>query len=262
VSGSLSDPVDGSAILSLTEVSREFGGVHAVDGVSVDFGRGRITGLIGPNGAGKSTLIQMISGSIVPSGGTIEFEGRKIGGMPPHRVARLGIVRTFQLSTGFPRLTTLDNVVLGARTQRGERLLSALVGRRSWMSQEADLVERGRQLLDRFGLGNKEREYLETLSGGQKRLVEIMRVLMAEPRLLLLDEPMAGVNLALRSVIEELLLELRASGMTMIVVEHEMQTVRRLCDRVVVMAAGKVLTSGTMDEIQSSREVQDAYLFR
>src|SRR5579885_2542506 len=183
-----------AALLRVRDVYCAFGGVHAVDGASFDVRAGTITGLIGPNGAGKSTMLNMIAGAIAPDAGSILFDGVEIAGQPSYRVARLGLMRTFQLSSEFARLTVLENLLVAAPGQRGEAPWRALLGPRAWRREESALVERARELLYRFDMGAKEDEYAGNLSGGQKRLVEIMRGLMAEPRMLLLDEPMAGVN--------------------------------------------------------------------
>ena len=248
------------AILDVREVRRDFGGVRAVDGASFQAVRGRITGLIGPNGAGKSTLLGVIAGAIKPSGGKIAVEGADVTGFPAHKVARAGIIRTFQLSAEFSKLTVLENMLVAPLNQKGETLWGAELGRLYWGRDEDALVERARGLLDRFGMTAKEDEPAGNLSGGQKRLLEIMRGLMAAPKMLLLDEPFAGVNPTLAREIETYLLDLRAEGLSMIMVEHELSVVERVCDPVVVMAQGKVIAEGSMGDVRSRREVLDAYL--
>jgi ABC-type branched-subunit amino acid transport system ATPase component len=220
---------------------------------------GRITGLIGPNGAGKSTVLGMIAGAIRPTAGSVVFDGSHIEGKPPYQLARQGLVRTFQIAGVFDRLTVLENLLVG-RPMRGESLRGALLGKRYWREEQAAAVGRGRDLLRRFELAEKQDEYAGNLSGGQKRLLEIARALMARPRLLLLDEPMAGVNPVLVRRIEEYLRELSAEGLTMLMVEHSLPVVERLCDPVVVMAQGRTVSTGTMAELRSRREVLDAYL--
>ncbi len=249
-----------TVLLTVRDARRAFGGVRAVESVSFEVRAGTITGLIGPNGAGKSTMLGIVAGAIRPSAGAITFDGRDITGLPTYRLARRGLVRTFQLSSEFARLTVLENLLVAAPGQRGESLWGALRGRRSWRRQEAESVEQARALLDRFALSDKEDEYAGNLSGGQKRLVELMRGLMGRPRLLLLDEPMAGVNPTLARRIAGYLEELRDGGLTMLMVEHELALVERLCDPVVVMAQGRVLSQGTMGELRGRREVVDAYL--
>jgi ABC-type branched-subunit amino acid transport system ATPase component len=253
-------PARGPAILSVRELRRHFGGVAAVDGVSFDVAAGTITGLIGPNGAGKSTVLGMIAGAIAPSAGTITFRGHDITGQPTYRNARRGLRRTFQLSSEFARLTVLENLLVAAGDQRGESLGGALLGKWYWRRQERALVDRARALLRRFDLAAMEDELAGNLSGGQKRLVEITRSLMGEPTMLLLDEPMAGVNPSLALRIAAYLEELRDEGLTMLLVEHELGLVERLCDPVIVMAQGRLLSQGTMKELRVNQEVVDAYL--
>jgi branched-chain amino acid transport system permease protein len=247
-------------LLVVSDLRRDFQGVQAVAGASFSVRRGTITGLIGPNGAGKSTALSMIAGALRPTSGSIAFEGSEIAGLPSHEVARRGVTRTFQISSEFTRLTVLENLLVAAPDQRGERLRGALLGRRYWRSQDRQIVRRSRALLEQFEMSAKENEYAGDLSSGQKRLLEIMRSLMANPTLLLLDEPMAGVNPSLSRRIETYLLTLRDQGLTMLMVEHELSVVERLCDPIVVMAQGKVISQGTMREIRANQEVLDAYL--
>jgi ABC-type branched-subunit amino acid transport system ATPase component len=248
-------------LLEVRDLARNFGGVQAVDGVSFHVEPGTVTGLIGPNGAGKTTALGMIAGAIRPSAGAVVFDGRDVTGKAPMAVARLGLIRTFQISSEFARLTLLENLLVAAPDNPGESLAaSLLLGGRAWKARERELVDRGRELLARFELASKEDEYAGNLSGGQKRLLEIMRALMAEPKLLLLDEPMAGVNPTLGRKIEGHLRDLRESGLTMLMIEHELGVVERLCDRVIVMAQGKVISEGTMESLRKNQEVLDAYL--
>jgi ABC-type branched-subunit amino acid transport system ATPase component len=237
-----------------------FGGVHAVQDATFVVRRGTITGLIGPNGAGKSTVINLISGRTRPTRGSVQFDGKQIAGLRPHEVARHGIVRTFQQANVFGGLTVLENLLVGAGPWPGERLTTALGRKRAWSGTERELAERAWEVLGRFGLTDIANSYAAALSGGQRRLVELMRALMARPRLLLLDEPMAGVSPPLAVTIAQRLEELRDTGMTMLMVEHELRLVERLCDPVVVMAQGAVLAEGSMAELRSNPEVIDAYL--
>jgi ABC-type branched-subunit amino acid transport system ATPase component len=188
------------------------------------------------------------------------FDGEDITALPPHQRARRGLVRTYQLSSEFGGLTVLENLLVAAPQQRGERMLTLLLGKRYWRDQEKRLVQRARRLLERFGMSAKEDDYAGTLSGGQKRLVEIMRALMAEPELMLLDEPMAGVNPTLARSIEDDLAELADEGLTLLLVEHELDVVERLSHSVVAMALGKVIATGSMAELRARKEVLDAYL--
>jgi ABC-type branched-subunit amino acid transport system ATPase component len=247
-------------LLAVRDIRRDFGGLRAVDGASFDATRGRITGLIGPNGAGKSTLMGIVAGAIRPDAGTVTFDGHDVTGLPSHQIARRGIIRTFQLSAEFSKLTVLENLLVAAPAQKGESLLGAELGRAYWGRGEAALVEVARDVLARFGMTPKENELAGNLSGGQKRLLEIMRALMSRPKMLLLDEPFAGVNPTLAREIEQYLLDLRAEGLSMIMVEHELSVVERLCDPVVVMAQGKVIAEGSMRDVGSRQEVLDAYL--
>lgn len=246
--------------LIATDIHRDFGGVQAVDGATFNAQRGRITGLIGPNGAGKSTLLGIIGGAIKPNAGTVTFEGDDVTGLPSHRIARLGIIRTFQLSAEFSKLTVLENLLVAAPAQKGESLWGAELGRLYWGARESALVDEARDVLERFAMTPKENEVAGNLSGGQKRLLEIMRGLMAKPKMLLLDEPFAGVNPTLAREIEQYLLDLRDEGLSMVMVEHELSVVERLCDPVVVMAQGKVIAEGSMRDIGARQEVLDAYL--
>jgi branched-chain amino acid transport system ATP-binding protein/branched-chain amino acid transport system permease protein len=247
-------------ILSTVDVRRDFGGVKAVDGATFSALRAHITGLIGPNGAGKSTLMSIVAGQIKPTRGKIEFDGSDVTGLAPHQLARRGLIRTFQLSAEFARLTVLENLLVAAPGQKGDSLWGAELGRLYWGRDEAALVDRARDVLDRFSMTAKENELAGNLSGGQKRLLEIMRALMARPKLLLLDEPFAGVNPTLAREIETYLIGLRDEGLSMIMVEHELAVVERLCEPVIVMAQGRIISEGSMKDVTSRREVLDAYL--
>ena len=248
------------AIVEVDDLRVDFAGVHAVAGTSFAVAPGKITGLIGPNGAGKSTVLKLISGAIRPTGGLVRYRARDITGRPAHWVARQGLIRTFQLSSEFARLTVMENLLVAAPGQRGSTLLGALRGRRHWRGQQAMLAEQAAALLAEFGLAQAADQYAGELSGGQKRLVEIMRALMASPRVLLLDEPLAGVNPSLRESITGHLMRLRDGGLTMLMVEHELNAVDQCCDSVIVMAQGRVLAEGSMRQIRANKEVVDAYL--
>jgi ABC-type branched-subunit amino acid transport system ATPase component len=249
-----------TAMLAVTNLRKHYGGVRAVDGISFTAGPGRVTGLIGPNGAGKSTALGMIAGSITPTSGQVLLDGIDIAGLPSYRVARRGVGRTFQLASEFPRLTVLENMLTAVQGSRGDTLRTALLGKRYWRSAEEANIRRAAELMDRFSMTPMANELANTLSGGQRRLLEIMRALMSAPRLLLLDEPMSGVNPSLSLRIQDYLLQLKAEGLSMLMVEHEMSVVERLCDHVIVMAQGRILVDGTMAEIRSDRRVLDAYL--
>jgi neutral amino acid transport system ATP-binding protein len=255
VSGSADQPM-----LVARDIHRHFEGMHAVDGVSIEVPKGKITGLIGPNGAGKSTFMAVVAGTLPATSGTITFEGQDITRLPTYTRARRGLVRTFQLPSEFARLTVLENLLVAAPDNRGDSLLGALLGKRYWKADEERLVARARTLLKRFGMTAKESDYAGTMSGGQKRLIEIMRALMLRPRCLLLDEPMSGVHPKVVEEIQHYLQDLRAEGLTILMVEHELHMVERLCDSVVVMAQGKVIGSGTMATLRRQPEIVDAYL--
>jgi branched-chain amino acid transport system permease protein len=247
-------------MLVATEIHRHFEGMRAVDGVSIEVPTGQITGLIGPNGAGKSTLLAVLAGTLPATSGTITFEGRDITRLPAYARARLGIIRTFQLPSEFAQLTVLENLLVASPNNRGDSIFGALRGKRYWNADETRIIEQARALLKRFGMTAKESDYAGTMSGGQKRLIEIMRALMLGPRVLLLDEPMSGVHPKIVQEIQYYLQELRKEGLTILMVEHELHMVEKLCDSVVVMAQGKVIGSGTMASLRRQPEIVDAYL--
>ncbi len=247
-------------VLQAIDVVREFGGVPAVAGVSFAVRRGTLTGLIGPNGAGKSTLLAMLAGTLPVSAGRIRYQDQDVTELPAYRRARLGLVRTFQLASEFKRLTVLENLLSAVPGNRGDSLRGALAGRRYWRADEEAAIARARVLLERFGLDGYANSYAGDLSGGQRRLVEIMRALMAEPRVLLLDEPMAGVHPNLARRIGGELVDLCADGLTVLMVEHELAIMDEFCDPVVAMAEGAVLAEGTMAELRGRTEVVEAYL--
>jgi branched-chain amino acid transport system permease protein len=247
-------------VLEAVGVSREFGGVRAVNDVSFVVRKGTLTGLIGPNGAGKSTLLAMLAGTLPVSGGKVMYLGADVTSVAAFRRARIGLVRTFQLASEFKRLTVMENLVSSVQGNRGDSFLGAMAGRRYWGADERAAVERASALLERFGLSDYANNYAGDLSGGQRRLVEIMRALMAEPKMLLLDEPMAGVHPHLARRIGNELVALCADGMTILMVEHELAIMDEFCDPVVVMAEGAVLAEGTMAQLRGRREVVEAYL--
>ncbi|MGH7763928.1 MAG: ABC transporter ATP-binding protein [Candidatus Dormibacteraceae bacterium] len=251
---------DVAPILEVRGLIKRYGGVVAADGVSFTAASGSITGLIGPNGAGKSTALNVIGGFLQPDGGRVIFDGQDVTGWPMHRLARRGLVRTFQLARVFGGLTTIENLLVAAPGQRGESAWGILAGKRYWAKQEEQLLLEARAMLRAFGLETKADEYARNLSGGQKRAVETMRALMMRPKLLLLDEPMAGLSPSLSRQLEDLFLKLTAEGMSLLLVEHELDTVERICGNVVVMAQGKVLSEGRMTELRTRKEVQDAYV--
>jgi branched-chain amino acid transport system ATP-binding protein len=240
-------------------VTRTFGGLTAVSVDHLEVQRGGITGLIGPNGAGKTTLFNLLTGFDQPNSGTWSFDGRSLGKLAPHQVARLGVVRTFQLTKALSRLTVLQNMLLGAQGQKGESFLRALVPG-IWRGQEQANTEKAMDLLTRFKLDRKKDDFAGTLSGGQRKLLEMARALMSDPKVVMLDEPMAGVNPALTQSLLGHVKDLREQGMTVVFVEHDMDVVRDISDWVVVMAAGKVIAEGPPESISQNQAVVDAYL--
>ena len=240
-------------------VTRTFGGLTAVSVDHLEIQRGGITGLIGPNGAGKTTLFNLLTGFDQPDTGTWSYDGRSLGKLSPHQVARLGVVRTFQLTKALSRLTVLQNMLLGAQGQRGESFWRALVPS-TWRSQEEENTEKALDLLTRFKLDAKKDDFAGTLSGGQRKLLEMARALMSDPQVVMLDEPMAGVNPALTQSLLGHVKDLREQGMTVIFVEHDMDVVRDISDWVVVMAAGRIIAEGPPESISQNQAVVDAYL--
>ena len=249
-----------AALLDLRHVRREFGGVIAVEDVTFTIPRYGVTGLIGPNGAGKSTLVSMIAGAIRPSAGTVLLRGEDVTGKPPHVIARRGLTRTFQTSAVFGQLTVLENLLVGAQPTIGESVWGALLASRRWRRAESNLIARARGLLASFGLADKEGDWAETLSGGERRLVEVARALMAEPQFLLLDEPFAGVSPPMINRVLEQIVRLRDLGVTVLMAEHELGLVEQLCDTVLVMARGRVVGQGTMAELRTQRDVVGAFI--
>lgn len=246
-------------ILKIDKVKKSFGGLTAVDVEHLEIPRGVITALIGPNGAGKTTLFNLLTGFDTPDTGTWEFDGNSLSGVPSFKVAQRGQVRTFQLTKALSLLTVLENMKLGAKSQRGEKLFSSLLPW-LWREQEAQIEEKARQLLQRFKLLEKEGDFAASLSGGQRKLLEMARALMTDPVLVMLDEPMAGVNPALTQSLLDHVLALKSEGMTVLFVEHDMHMVRHIADWVVVMAEGQVVAEGPPDTVMKEQAVIDAYL--
>jgi branched-chain amino acid transport system ATP-binding protein len=257
------DPVPGSAkpdpIVVVDRITRSFGGLRAVDVEHLEIQRGAITALIGPNGAGKTTFFNLLTGFDTPDTGTKQFDGQSVETVPPHQLAKLGMVRTFQLTKALSKMSVLDNMMLGAVQQRGEGMFSALF-RPRWKAQEDAVRARAEELLDRFNMIHMRDEFAGTLSGGQRKLLEMARSLMTDPKVVMLDEPMAGVNPALTQSLLGHIKRLRAEGITVIFVEHDMDVVRDISDWVVVMAEGAVIAEGPADSIGRNQAVIDAYL--
>jgi branched-chain amino acid transport system ATP-binding protein len=245
-------------ILVADSVKRSFGGVQAVNVDHLEIQRGTITSLIGPNGAGKTTFFNVLTGFDEYDDGHWTLDGGPIVGIPSYRVARRGMVRTFQLTRSLALLTVLENMLVGAKNQPGESFWRALVG--GWGQIEEDNKERAMVLLDRFGLAEKSDDYAGSLSGGQRKLLEMARALMVEPELIMLDEPMAGVNPALTQSLLGHIQAFRDEGRTVVFVEHDMDVVQEISDWVVVLSQGKVIAEGRPDDIATNPAVIDAYL--
>jgi branched-chain amino acid transport system ATP-binding protein len=249
-------------LLELKGLRRSFYGLEVLRGVDFMVEAGGITGLIGPNGAGKTTLFNVVSGLVPPNAGSMLFDGKEIAGKAPDVVSRAGLVRTFQVARGFPKLSVFQHLMLYGRDQPGENLLTAIFGSRAAREREAELAEKALETARFLRLDRLIDNPATALSGGQKKLLEIGRALMAEPRLVLLDEPTAGVNPTLQNEIGERLLELPRRGITVLLIEHDMGFIARLCQPVIVMAEGQVLTQGTFDEVRNDSRVREAYLGR
>ena len=246
-------------IITMDNVSRKFGGLVAVDVEHLEIPRGAITALIGPNGAGKTTLFNLLTGFDKPDTGTWNFEGKSLAGIPAFKVAQMGQVRTFQLTKALSLLTVLQNMKLGAKDQRGEKLMFSIFPF-LWKAKEQEIEEKALELLKRFKLDTKKDDFAASLSGGQRKLLEMARALMTDPVLVMLDEPMAGVNPALTQSLLEHVLNLKKEGMTVLFVEHDMHMVRHIADWVVVMAEGRVVAEGPAEEVMKNPAVIDAYL--
>ena len=242
-----------------SDITRQFGGLKAVDVDHIEIQRGVITALIGPNGAGKTTLFNLLTGFDKPDTGEWSFNGRSLQGVPAYKVARAGMVRTFQLTKVLSRLTVIENMRLGAGAQRGERMLAAMF-KPLWRSEESSNTERADDLLKRFKLDAKREDFAGSLSGGQRKLLEMARALMVDPELIMLDEPMAGVNPALKQSLLGHVKSLRDEGRTVLFVEHDMDMVRDISDWVIVMAQGKIVAEGTPQSVMADQRVIDAYL--
>lgn len=249
-----------SPFLQVSGLTRRYGGVAALDGLTLDLARGEVTGLIGPNGAGKTTLLNALTGLARPETGTVLLEGEDVTGLPTHLMAGRGVVRSFQIVRELSSLTVFETLLAAPPRQSGETLVGALFGRRKWWAQERANAEFARGLLERVGLVKLADQPSALLSGGQKKLLEMARALLMKPRLILLDEPGAGVSPPLRQEIVRLVRELKADGLSFGIVEHDMHLVEEVCDRVHVLAQGRALVSGTFAEATSDPRVVSAYL--
>ncbi len=231
-----------------------------MDGCTLEVDAGRITGLIGPNGAGKSTLFNVIIGLYPPDAGTVWFDGHRIDGLPPHRIVGLGLSKTFQIPREFGNLTVLENLLIATAMRYGERLLDLLLRPRKIRLESHASIDRAEDVLVQTGLRSLRDEYARNLSGGQKKLLELARALMTGPRMIMLDEPVAGVNPTLTNRLLELIEDLRDKGTTFFLVEHDMDVVMRHCDSIIVLHQGRRLTEGTPEEVRRDPRVVESYL--
>ncbi len=249
-----------TARLEIDRLSLAFGGFHALERMSIVVPPRNITGLIGPNGAGKTTLFNCLTGLLRPDSGRVLIDDVDVTGYPPERIAAIGIARTFQLPRGFARMSVYEHLMVHGRAQPGEGLIAALIGSNASRQREAELDAKARATARRLGLDHLLDASMTALSGGQKKLLEIGRALMSEPRLILLDEPMAGVNPTLRNEIASHLRAVRDAGVTLVLIEHDMPLVETVCDHVCVMNRGQLIAGGTFAEIAANPAVLDAYL--
>jgi branched-chain amino acid transport system ATP-binding protein len=252
---------NGRALLEVEGVVKRYGGIQAVDGAGFEVAERSVTALIGPNGAGKTTLFNLVTGFASPDRGSVRFDGEEVARQPAYAIARRGMVRTFQLTRALAAMPVLDNMMLAAPEQPGERLRNVLLRPRAVRAREREVREQAEELLEVFGLREKTDDYAGTLSGGQRKLLELARALMARPRMLLLDEPMAGINPTLGRRLLDHIQRLRSEeGVTFLFVEHDMEVVMNHSDRVVVMAEGRVIAEGEPHEVRGDPAVVDAYL--
>ena len=258
--GTGSQPEAGNVLIDIRDLVYSYGGARAVAGCSFTIDRGTVTGLIGPNGAGKSTLVEILSGRLTPQSGEVVLDGHSVGGRGPAGMSRLGVARTFQTARVLPHLPVLENVMIAAPGQRGEAPLQAVFWRRGWRDQEATLRAEATELLGWLGLSSHLDRPAGSLSGGQRRLMEIARALMAHPRVLLMDEPTAGVFPETSQLIASRVREIAETGVTVLLIAHNMAFLSWVADDVVVMAEGKVLTRGTLEEARAHKDVIAAYL--
>ena len=247
-------------MLQLENVVKTFGALRAVDGVSLKVGKSTITGLIGPNGAGKTTLFNTIAGNYVPDGGSITLGGEEIGGLRADQVFHRGLGRTFQIPRPLGTLTVLENMLLVPAGQEGEKFWNTWLRRGQVRAQDAGNLEKAREVVEFVGLAQLADQPARVLSGGQQKLLELARILMVNPSVILLDEPAAGVNPVLLETLIKRIVELHRRGITFLLIEHNMDMVMRLCDPVIVMAQGKVVMQGTPDAVRGDPRVIDAYL--
>lgn len=248
------------SLLVVDRLIKEFGGLRALDGLSMSVDSGELVGVMGPNGAGKTTFFNCVSGVANPDGGQVTLDNRDVTSDSPETLARAGMVRTFQLTRELKTMTVRDNIRLAAPNQPGERTLPALLGTDTAQNREQEVRERADELIEAFELGHLAGEYSSNLSGGQRKLLELARALMLDPELLLLDEPFAGVNPSLTRDIANRIRELNSDGMTIVLIEHELETLTDLADRLVVLQQGSVLADGSPETVLADERVIEAYL--
>ena len=247
-------------ILRCEDITKSFMGVKAVNGATFDVPRGLITALIGPNGAGKTTVVNILSGAMKSDSGRVQIESHDVTNWESHKIARLGLMRTFQLSRELSGLTVLENLLVAPKIQAGESLFNIFFRPGLVKRQERENVARALQILNTYGLYELRDNRARELSGGQKKLLEISRGVMAAPKLLLLDEPMAGVNPALIERIGGYILDLKRDGVTILMIEHNLNVVEKICDHVIVLAEGRTLATGRLSELRANTQVVQAYL--
>ena len=249
-----------NSLLKATKLSKSFGGIKAVNNAHIEVNQGSITGLIGPNGAGKTTLFNLLSNFIKADSGSILFENQPIQNLPSHQIATKGFIRTFQVARVLSRLSVLENMLLATPNQTGENFFKVWFGQGQLRKEERANKEKAMSILESVGLADKAHDYAGALSGGQRKLLEMARTLMTDPKLILLDEPAAGVNPTLINQICEHIVDWNRQGISFLVIEHNMDVIMSLCDRVWVLAEGTNLAEGTPKEIQSNESVLEAYL--
>ena len=248
------------AILRVERLTKRFGGVVALDGADFAVRRGSITGLIGPNGAGKTTAFNIIAGALSSNSGRVIYDGVDITGLPTHKLFHMGVVRSFQIPKEYAHITAIENLMVAPSRQRGENILKACFARFLVQRQEREIIRRAEEVLEFLGLSSVRDELAGNLSGGQKKLLELGRAMMIESRLVLLDEPGAGVNPTLMGRIADMIVRLnRERNYSFCIIEHDMDLITRLCDPVIVLADGRVLTEGPMELVRADPEVIDAY---
>ena len=252
--------MNSNTILEVRNLSKSYGGVKAVNNVSFSVKKGEIVGLIGPNGAGKTTSFNAIAGAEKPTSGEVFLNSENVTGRSTEQLYHRGLLRTFQLSQEYPKMTTLENLMVACKNQIGENILMNWLNSKSVILRENEVIKKATETLDFLGLSHVSDELAGNLSGGQKKLLELGRTMMADAKLILLDEPGAGVNPTLMQKIGDMIIELNQKrGYTFCLIEHDMQLIERLCHRIIVLAEGRILQEGSMDQIRNNAKVVDAY---